>query len=845
MKPSMVGVLGWACALAATPVAAQTIVLNPLPGATTLANPVALSNAGDGTGRLFIVLQAGRIVIHNGTSVLPTPYLDIQPLVQAGGEQGLLGLAFHPNYPTTPYFFVNYTCELNAAQPECNSTGDTIIARFQVSADGNVADPASRRTMLVIDQPFSNHNAGDLKFGPDGYLWIPMGDGGSANDPSCFAQRDDSMLGKLLRIDVDQNVNTPPFYGIPPDNPYVGVGDPADEIFARGLRNPFRFSFDRQTGDMFIGDVGQGAREEVDFQAAGTGAAANYGWKMMEGSLCTGNTGNCPVGIPPCNDPSLTLPIVEVNHSSGDCAIIGGFRYRGTMVPVLSGRYLHSDNCTGRIRAATETSPGVWSDALLLDTTLAISAFGEDEAGELYVTSLGGTTGAVNRIQAAPGVLTINDINPTEGDAGSANAFFTVSLSSPVPLPVTVQFATANGTATAGFDYTTTFGTLTFAPGVLTQTVTVSIAGDVLDESDETFFVNLTNVVNATLGDDQGLGTIVDDDPLPVLSVAGCSVTEGNVGATPCTFTVSMTPVSGRTVTAAYATADGTATAVSDYTSVSGTITFPAGSTTPVDIPVNVLGDIAPEGNETFTLGLSSIVNAAGGGAATGTILEDDLRENELAHGMKLTADLTGPLPVLYRMGQAALSSYEVVLDATSGAAASGMQLDRVAADSTTVLQAGEPVGTGSALTLRWQNTTSTAELTQQIRVAAPDCGTSCGADDLYRLRAYETTGRIPRFNNSATQVTVVVLQNAGSGTVQGNMYFWSATGTLITTQSFSLGPRAANVLLSFTVPALQGQSGSITVSHDAPYGVLTGKSIALEPATGFSFDSPMLPRLR
>jgi hypothetical protein len=838
------GILGLAAALAAGPAAAQTIVLSPLPDATTLANPVAISNAGDGSNRLFFVLQGGRIVIHNGATVLGTPFLDIQTLVQAGGEQGLLGLAFHPNYPATPYFFVNYTCRTGATQPECTTTGNTIIARFQVSANPNVADPASRRALLEIAQPFSNHNAGDLKFGPDGLLYIPMGDGGSANDPSCNAQNDNSLLGKLLRIDVDQNVNTPPFYGIPPGNPYIGPGDPRDEVFARGLRNPFRFSFDRLTGDMFIGDVGQGAREEVDFQAAGTGAAANYGWKIMEGTLCTGLTGNCQPGIPPCNSPSLTLPILEVDHNSGDCAIIGGYRYRGTAVPGIAGRYLYSDNCTGRIRAGTETSPGVWSGALLLDTPLAISAFGEDEAGELYVASLGATTGAVNRIQGAPGVLTINDITPTEGNAGSANAFLTVSLSGAVAQQVTVQFATANGTATAGADYTATSGTLTFAPSALTATVTVSITGDLLDEDDETFFVNLTNAVNATIGDAQGVGTILDDDPLPVLSVAGCSVTEGNAGTTPCNFGVTLAPASGRNVTAAFATADGSATAGSDYTAASGTLTFPPGTTSRT-VAVNVLGDLAPEGNETFTLGLSSLVNATGGGTATGAIIEDDLRDNELAHGMSLTADFTQPLPVLYRIGQAPLSSYEVVLDAVSGDAVPGVTLDRVGADSTTVLQSSTPVGTGSARSLRWQNTTSSAVTTEQVRIASPACGTSCGVDDVYRLRAYETTGSIPRFNNSGSQVTVVVVQNAGSAAAQGRMHFWNAAGVLLNTQTFSVNARGTFVLLSFNVPALQGVSGTITVTSDAPFGSLVGKAVALEPATGFSFDSPMQTRSR
>ena len=836
--------LGVAAALWAATAAAQPIALTPLPGATALADPVAISNAGDGSNRLFFVLQAGRIVIHNGSTVLGTPFLDIQTLVQAGGEQGLLGLAFHPNYPATPFFFVNYTCEVNAAQPECTSTGDTIIARFQVSANPNVADPASRRTLLVIPQPFSNHNAGDLKFGPDGFLYIPMGDGGSANDPSCFAQRDDSLLGKLLRIDVDQNVATPPFYGIPPGNPYIGAGDPRDEVFARGLRNPFRFSFDRLTGDMFVGDVGQGAREEIDFQAAGTGAAANYGWKIMEGTLCTGQTGNCPPSVPPCNSPALTLPIVQVDHNQGDCAIIGGYRYRGTAIPAVAARYFHSDNCTGRIRAATETSPGVWSDAILVDTPLAISGFGEDEAGELYVASLGSTTGAVNRIVAAPGILSINDISPTEGDTGSANAFFTVTLSSAVAQPVTVQFATANQTATAGSDYTATSGTLTFAPSVLTASVTVSITGDLLDENNETFFVNLTNPVNATIGDAQGLGTIVDNDPLPVLSMTGCSVTEGNTGSTPCNFGITLAPVSGRAVTAAYATANGTATAGSDYTAASGTLTFNPGATS-ATVPVNVLGDLAPEGNESFTLGLSSLVNATGGGSATGSIVEDDLRDNELAHGMSVTADLAGPLPVLYRIGQAPLSSYEVVLDAVSGDAVPGLTLDRVGADSTTVLQSSATVGTGSARSLRWQNTTSSAVNTEQVRIAAPACGTACGVDDVYRLRAYETTGAIPRFNNSGTQVTVVVLQNAGATAVTGRIHFWSPTGTLITSQTFSVNARGTHVLLTFNIPALQNTGGTVTVTSDAPFGALVGKAVALEPATGFSFDSPMQSRTR
>jgi hypothetical protein len=273
-------------------------------------------------------------------------------------------------------------------------------------------------------------------------------------------------------------------------------------------------------------------------------------------------------------------------------------------------------------------------------------------------------------------------------------------------------------------------------------------------------------------------------------------------------------------------------------------LTFAPGATS-IDVPVGVLGDLAPEGNETFSLVLSGLLNATGGGTATGTIVEDDLRDNELAHGMSLTADLTGPLPVLYRIGQAPLSSYEIVLDAVSGDAVPGLTLDRVGADSTTVLQSSAPVGTGSARSLRWQNTTTAAITTEQIRVASPACGTSCGTDDVYRLRAYETTGSIPRFNNSGSQVTVVVIQNAGSAPTQGRLHFWSAAGALLTSQAFTVNAKGTHVLLSFNITALQGVSGTITMTSAAPHGSLVGKAVALEPATGFSFDSPMQPRSR
>jgi glucose/arabinose dehydrogenase len=842
MKPLPIGAWAVVCLGLARLAAAQSIALGPY--ATGLSSPVQVVAPGDGSGRIFIVEQGGLIRIHDGTQVLPTPFLDLTPFVVSGGEQGLLGMAFHPDYPATPFIFVNYTCL--GGSPDCapNQNGYTIIARYSVSGNPNVADPASRRVMLVITQPFANHNAGDLKFGPDGYLWIPMGDGGSANDPACLAQRDQSLLGKLLRIDVNQNVNTPPFYGIPPDNPYIGAGDPRDEVYARGLRNPFRFSFDRLTGDMFIGDVGQSAREEVDLKAAGTGAAGNYGWKIMEGTLCTGDTQNCPANVPPCNSPVFTPPILEYDHSLGDCAIIGGFRYRGTQVPGLPGVYLYSDNCTGRIRAGTEGPPGTWTASVLLEPSLNISSFGEDAAGELYVTAL--DTGTVYRIvSGGPTALSVGDATVTEGDTGGSTAVFTVSLSAAVAQTVTVQYATADGTAVAGSDYAPVTGTLTFPPGTVTRTVSVPILGDVLDEDDETFTLDLSNPTNATIADGQGLGTITDDDPLPALFVDDCASREGNAGSVPCDFAVMLVPVSGRTVTVAYATANGTATAGTDYLAASGVVTFLPGVTQQV-VSVSVLGDAAIEGDESFFLDLSAPANATLSDAqGTGTILDDDagsLSMLEVSHRTDLSADLSGGTADLYRISQRPLASYEVVLDAVSGDAVPGLLLERLASDNSTVVQTAGPVGTGSALSLRWENPFSATVNNEHIRVRSPACGSGCGTDDVYRLRVYDTSLSAARFNNAGSQITVLVVQNPSAQAVSGHVHFWSVSGTLLASPSFTLSPHAVLVLNTASLPALQAKGGSLTVSHDGAYGAVTGKTVALEPATGFSFDSPLEP---
>jgi hypothetical protein len=355
--------------------AAQFITVEEL--AAGLARPVSIVNAGDGSGRLFIVLQGGEVVVHDGTQVLPTPFLDVSSLVSCCGERGLLDIAFHPNYAGNDLFFISYT----------DTLGDSVIARYEVSADPNLADPGSGAILLTVVQPFTNHNGGQIQFGPDGYLYIGMGDGGAGGDPSNLAQDPGDLRGKLLRIDIDPG----PAYAVPPDNPYVGVIGARAEIWALGLRNPWRFSFDRLTGDLFIADVGQGRREEVDFQKTGSPGGENYGWRLMEGSICF----NPSVG---CNTGSLVLPILEYDHSDGNCSITGGYRYRGTETPEAEGLYFYADFCAGRIWAAAERKNGNWKATEVLDTEFNITSFGEDEAGELYFAHLASSNGAIYRM---------------------------------------------------------------------------------------------------------------------------------------------------------------------------------------------------------------------------------------------------------------------------------------------------------------------------------------------------------------------------------------------------------------------------------------------------------------
>jgi len=348
-------------------------VLNFSPLAT-VSSPVSIVNAADGTNRLFIVEQSGRIHIIQNSNLLSTPFLTITSRVSCCGERGLLGLAFPPNFAAKQYFYVNYT----------NTNGNTVVSRFHVTSSPDSADPNSEEILLTVMQPFSNHNGGQLQFGPDGYLYIGMGDGGSGGDPQNRAQNPAELLGKILRIDSESNLTQ---YQIPPSNPFVGNTAYRPEIWALGLRNPWRFSFDRLTKDLLLADVGQNEWEELNWQSAESTGGENYGWRIMEGTHCY-NPGSG------CNQTGLTLPIAEYSHSLG-CSITGGYRYRGLQFPNLYGVYLYADYCSGRIWGLRGNSPA-WETTQLTDTPYQITTFGEDEQGELYVTDF--TNGTIYHI---------------------------------------------------------------------------------------------------------------------------------------------------------------------------------------------------------------------------------------------------------------------------------------------------------------------------------------------------------------------------------------------------------------------------------------------------------------
>jgi glucose/arabinose dehydrogenase len=406
--------LGLACPAAAQPVIqpVSAPVVTPggfvsiVPVTTGVSEPIGVTNAGDGSNRLFVTERRGRIRIVKGTQALTTPFLDISakvgPCGSDCGERGLLGLAFHPDYETNGFFYVYYTRV---------SDGDIVIARYQVSSNPDAALASSELILLTIEHSSqANHNGGQLAFGPDGFLYAGIGDGGGGDDFLESGQSTSTLLGKILRLDVN-GTDTGHNYAIPAGNPFAGTTPGADEIWAFGLRNPWRFSFDRQTGDLYIADVGQNTWEEIDFQAAGSAGGRNYGWDCREGMHAFNDTNGDMNANCPASTAGFTDPVLEYSHGSGDCSVTGGFVYRGQPASFLTGTYLFGDLCTGRIVRGSRGAGGAWSQQLLIDTSFNITSFGQDEKGGLYFTDLplsGTRSASLQRLAAH----TFSDVTP-------------------------------------------------------------------------------------------------------------------------------------------------------------------------------------------------------------------------------------------------------------------------------------------------------------------------------------------------------------------------------------------------------------------------------------------------
>lgn len=587
-----------------------------------LQQPVSIANAGD--GRLFVLERAGRIrIVDPGGSLRTEPFLDITSRVDSSaGEMGLLGLAFHPRYATNNYFYVYYTYD-----PGNGAAKRTRISRFERSGNPNIGRPQSELVMLEFEQPYPNHNAGDMHFNTDGFLYIASGDGGSGGDPQNFAQNPTSLLGKILRI----NVNTETGAGNPPDcnlisgNNYRvpvsnafndGPGNGCGEIYASGLRNPWRFSFDSLTGDLWIGDVGQNNIEEVNHVAFGGAAGMNFGWRCKEGS-----SDFKPQG---CSG-TFFKPVHERNHSTGDCSVTGGYVYRGSSIPSLVGKYVFSDYCNPSIRTLTRSGSAWQANVVLTTGGLGTpTAFGQDNNGELYVASL--TQGRIYRItqNSAPAPTPTLTILSRRYNEGAANATVPVTLNTATSREVSVTLFTRSGTATTGQDFYGFSQVVTFAPGEVRKNIPITIRSDNRIEGDEQFTLHLVRPTNGRLsGSGVTTSTIVDgtNGSLPVLSINNVTVNETTQPfSIPARLSAAAsTPVTGRIFTRIV-----TARGGQDYYGFTQSFTIPAGQTTAF-IPVTVLNDNVSESTETFKLITIDLVGARlATPQATVTIIDDD-----------------------------------------------------------------------------------------------------------------------------------------------------------------------------------------------------------------------------
>lgn len=561
-----------------------------------LANPTALALHPD--GRIFVCEQSGNLRIIKNGALLPTPFTTISVNSPNGSERGLLGIAIDPNYAANHFVYVYYT----APTPTIHNR----VSRFTADiANEDVAVAGSEVAILDLESlGATNHNGGAIHFGPDGKLYVAVGENAVSANAQSLANR----LGKMLRINPDGT--------FPADNPLTFpniAGSPTGlnrAIWSVGLRNPYTFTFQPGTGRMHINDVGQNTWEEINNGIAGS----NYGWPSCEGA---------------CGVAGMTNPIYQYSSSDpANCAITGGAFYNPTIptFPALYvGKYFFADFCGGWLKTIDPLSPPPTSTAPNFATGISLPVdIQTANDGSLYYLARG--SNSVFRVQYfGASTIALNDVSVTEGNSGISFATFTVNLSPASAQTVTVQFATANNTALAGSDYVATNSTLTFSPGQTTQQVSVTINGDTTFEPNESFFMNLSNATNATIDDNQALGTITNDDAQPTISINDVTVTEGNSGTTNAAFTASLSNPSYQTITVGYATTGNTATAGSDFVAASGTVTITPGLTSqPVNITIN--GDTTPEPDETYFVNLSSPTNATiSDSQGIGTITNDDV----------------------------------------------------------------------------------------------------------------------------------------------------------------------------------------------------------------------------
>ena len=830
----------------APPIAVQSI-------ASGLTDVTAITNAHDGSGRLFITLQGGQVRIHDGCQLLATPFLDVSSLIISGGEQGLLSIAFHPNFPTTPYFYVYYT-----------RTGDgaIVIARYRVSpTNPNVTDPATPAAiLLVIPHPGqSNHNGGQLQFGPDGYLYIGTGDGGSGNDPPCNAQNNDTLLGRILRIDVNQNFNASPYYGIPPTNPGT-VGLP--ETWAKGIRNPWRFTFDRSTGDLLIADVGQNAHEEVDFQAAGAAGGRNYGWKVMEGFSCTGSsTATCTVAPPACNSPSYTLPVFDYGHASGRCSITGGYRYRGSEVAGLAGYYIYGDYCSGEIFAANNPG-GVWSSgtaAPLLDNAFNITTFGEDEAGELYVA---GSPNVYRIVGAAPRNADLS-ITKTDGQAtataggpitytisvGNAGPYTARSATVADTFPATLQSVNWTCSASPGSSCCTVVsgnalinrpvmivpgGTVTFTA---TATVSASATGTLSNTATVTAPASVTDPV-------AGNNSSTDTDTLTTPTDLAITKDDGQTTAAPGqvrTYTIVATnngpaPATGATVTD---TVPAALTGATWTCAGAGGASCTAG---PVSGNINDTVNLPVGGSVTYTLtgtvgpSPSSLRNTATVGVPAG--MSDPIPANNSA-----TDD-----DVLICVSQMVVVPDGRLTQSTIGAGAQAwfaaslrignsysVEFKNRSGDSTPpgtlTLYSGDEACSGVSMTTR--DTTSidpvAGTATRRVSFTAAGAGTffralldnTGGPSIPFTFSWSDTTLFSPAWSTNGNYNTYYSLQNTTGLAIGGTLTLRDAAGVVLTTSNVSIPAGRTVSTNTASLGTTRNRTGTATFTHDGPPGAV------------------------